>query len=140
MTPADLDRSGSVASRLPLVILLCAIAVGIVGMHGLGPGPESAGHVGHHAGQVLTVSPDVTLGVVAPDGAVVGDDAPPHDAGVLALCLMVLTPCLALGLWLLVAARAGGWRLPRCLSRAVAAVDVAVLPPPFQRQLSVLRI
>lgn len=54
---------------------------------------------------------------------------------------MMLTPGLALGLWLLaIAARGGGWRLPRLVPWVVAALDVAGLPPPFERQLTVLRI
>ena len=66
----------------------------------------------------------------------------PHaPALLLALCLMMLTPGLALGLWLLaIAARGGGWRLPRLVPWVVAALDVAGLPPPFERQLTVLRI
>jgi hypothetical protein len=140
MTPADLDRSGSVASRLLLVSLLCAVALGIVGMHGLGSGPESPVHLGHHAGQAHTLAPDLTVGAAASSG-VVGDEAPPaNDSGVLALCLMVLTSGFVLAVWLLAAARAGGWRLPRWSTQTKAALDVAVLPPPFRRQLVALRI
>ena len=85
---------------------------------------------------------DTTVGVVASLGVVAGDEAPPaDDGGLLALCLMMLTPGLALGLWLLaIAARGGGWRLPRLVPWVVAALDVAGLPPPFERQLTVLRI
>jgi hypothetical protein len=141
MTPVDLDRSGTVASRLPLVVLLCAIALGIVGMHGLGSGPEAPVHLGHPAGHPHTLAPDLTQGVAASSGVVVGDEtSPAHDSGVLALCLMVLTSGLVLGIWLFAAARAGGWRLPRWSAQATAAVDVAVLPTPFRRQPAVLRI
>jgi hypothetical protein len=140
MTPADLDRSGSVASRLLLVSLLCAVALGIVGMHGLGSGPESPVHLGHHAGQAHTLAPDLTVGTAASSGVVVGDEAPPaDDSGVLALCLMVLTSGFVLGIWLLTA-RVGGWRLPRWSTQTTGALDVAVLPPPFRRQLVALRI
>ena len=111
-------------------------------MHGLGSGPASGEHVGHHAAPTIMMTTDTTVGVVAALGVVDGDEAPPaDDAGLLALCLMVLTPGLALGLWLLAtAARGGGWRLPRLVPRLVAALDVAGLPPPFKRQLTVLRI
>ncbi len=73
MTLADRTFPGAVRTRLPLVVLLCAVALGIVGMHGLASGPDSGGHIGHHAA-------------------------------------------------------------------VVAALDVAGLPPPFERQLTVLRI
>lgn len=136
MTLVDRNCSGAVRTRLPLVVLLCAVALGIVGMHGLGSGPDSGDHVGHHAAPTMIMATDTTVGVVA------GDEAPPaDDGGLLALCLMVLTPGLVLGLWLLAtAARGGGWRLPRLVTWAVAALDVAGLPPPFERQLTVLRI
>lgn len=141
MTLADRTCSGAVRTRLPLVVLLCAVALGIVGMHGLASGPDSGEHVGHHAAPTLMMTSDTTVGVVA-SGVAAGDEAPPaDDGGLLALCLMVLTPGLALGLWLLAtAARGGGWRLPRLVPRVVAALDVAGLPPPFERQLTVLRI
>ena len=90
----------------------------------------------------IIMTTDTTVGVVASLGVVAGDEAPPaDDGGLLALCLMMLTPGLALGLWLLaIAARGGGWRLPRLVPWVVAALDVAGLPPPFERQLTVLRI
>ncbi|WP_343997129.1 hypothetical protein [Nocardioides furvisabuli] len=111
-------------------------------MHGLASGPESGEHVGHHAAPTIMMTTDTTSGVVASPGVVAGNEAPPaDDAGLVALCLMVLTPGLALGLWLLAAAaRGGGWRLPRPLPWVVSALDVAGLPPPFERQLTVLRI
>lgn len=138
MTLADLDRSGTEPSRLPLVLLLCAIALGIVGMHGLASEPDSAGH---HSTQVVTVSSDHTHVGHSMTGAAVAEEAPEEaDTGILALCLMVLTPGLALGLWLLGTFRGAGWRLPRLVARVSAAVDVAVLPPPYQRRLTVLRI
>ena len=142
MTPAERNCSGAVRTRPPLVVLLCAVALGIVGMHGLGFGPDSGEHVGHHTAPTIIMTTDTTVGVVASLGVVAGDEAAPaDDGGLLALCLMVLTPGLALGLWLLAtAARGGGWRLPRLVTRVVAALDVAGLPPPFERQLTVLRI
>lgn len=142
MTLADRNCSGAVRTRLPLVVLLCAVALGIVGMHGLASGSDSGEHVGHHAAPTMMMTTDTTVGVVASLGVVAADEAPPvNDGGLLALCLMVLTPGLALGLWLLAtAARGGGWRLPRLVPWVVAALDVAGLPPPFERQLTVLRI
>lgn len=142
MTLADRDRSGAVTSRLLLVIVLCAVALGIVGMHGLGSSPNSAEHVGPHAAPAAALTADNTVGVDASLGAAAGDEAPlADDAGQPALCLMVLTPGLARGLWLLDAAALGGtWRLPRSVDRAAAAVEVASLPAPFRRQLTVLRI
>ena len=141
MTLADRTFPGAVRTRLPLVVLLCAVALGIVGMHGLASGPDSGEHVGHHAAAMMMTT-DTTVGVVASHGVVAGDEAPPaDDGGLLALCLMVLTPGLALGLWIFAtAARGGGWRLPRLVPWVVAALDVAGLPPPFERQLTVLRI
>jgi len=141
MTLADRTLPGAVKTRLPRVVLLCAVALGIVGMHGLASGPDSGEHVGHHAAAIMMTT-DTTVGVVASHGVVAGDEAPPaDDGGLLALCLMMLTPGLALGLWLLaIAARGGGWRLPRLVPWVVAALDVAGLPPPFERQLTVLRI
>ena len=142
MTLADRTFPGAVRTRLPLVVLLCAVALGIVGMHGLASGPDSGEHVGHHAAPTIIMTTDTTVGVVASLGVVAGDEAPPaDDGGLLALCLMMLTPGLALGLWLLaIAARGGGWRLLRLMSGVVDALDVAGLPPPFERQLTVLRI
>nr|WP_223394046.1 DUF6153 family protein [Nocardioides rotundus] len=142
MTLADRTLPGAVKTRLPRVVLLCAVALGIVGMHGLASGPDSAEHVGHHAAPAMMMTTDTTVGVVASHGVVAGDEAPPaDDGGLLALCLMVLTPGLALGLWIFAtAARGGGWRLPRLVPWVVAALDVAGLPPPFERQLTVLRI
>lgn len=141
MTLADRTLPGAVKTRLPRAVLLCAVALGIVGMHGLASGPDSGEHVGHHAAAMMMTT-DTTAGVVASHGVVAGDEAPPaDDGGLLALCLMMLTPGLALGLWLLaIAARGGGWRLPRLVPWVVAALDVAGLPPPFERQLTVLRI
>lgn len=142
MTLADRTFPGAVRTRLPLVVLLCAVALGIVGMHGLASGPDSGEHVGHHAAPTIMMTTDTAAGVVASPGVAAGDEAPPaDDGGLLALCLMMLTPGLALGLWLLaIAARGGGWRLPRLVPWVVAALDVAGLPPPFERQLTVLRI
>ncbi len=140
MTRADHDCSGAVRTRRPLVILLCAIAPGIVSMHGLGSGPASGEHVGHHAtGMILTV--DTSVDAAGSIGAAAGDEAPPvDDVGLLALCLMVLAPGVVLSLWMLAtAARGGNWRLPR-LARRVVALDAAGLPPRFERQLTVLRI
>lgn len=142
MTLADRTFLGAVRTRLPLVVLLCAVALGIVGMHGLASGPDSGGHVGHHAAPAMMMTTDTAAGVVASPGVAAGDEAPPaDDGGLLALCLMVLTPGLALGLWMFATvARNGGWRLPRLVSRAIAALDVTGLPPPFERQLTVLLI
>ncbi len=109
MTLADRTFPGAVRTRLPLVVLLCAVALGIVGMHGLASGPDSGEHVGHHAAPTIIMTTDTTVGVVASLGVVAGDEAPPaDDGGLLALCLMMLTPGLALGLWLLAIAARGG--------------------------------
>ncbi len=148
MTLADRDGSGAVTSRLLLVILLCAVALGIVGMHGLGSSPFSPVHVGPHAlpAAVLTAdhSADVdnTVGVESSRGTTAGDEAPlADDAESNTLCLTVPTPGLARVLWLLDAAALGGpWNLPPSVDRAAASVDVTPLPAPFRRQLTVLRI
>ncbi len=130
MTLADRTFPGAVRTRLPLVVLLCAVALGIVGMHGLASGPDSGEHVGHHAAPTIMMTTDTAAGVVASPGVAAGDEAPPaDDGGLLALCLMVLTPGLALGLWMFAtAARNGGWRLPRLVPWAIAALDVTGLP------------
>jgi hypothetical protein len=138
MTLADRTFPGAVRTRLPLVVLLGAVAIGIVGMHGLASGQ----HVGQHAAPTIMMITDTAAGVVASPGVAAGDEAPPaDDGGLLALCLMVLTPGLALGWWMFAtAARNGGWRLPRLVPRAIAALDGTGLPPPFERELTVLRI
>lgn len=135
MTSADRDRRRAVTSRLVMVVVLGAVVLGIVGMHSLVAAPDAGEHVGHHAVSATVLTSDF------PAGAPAGSDTPADDAGLLALCLMVLTPGLALGLWLLAsAALGGGWRPPRPVVRVVTAVETAALPPPFQRSLSVLRI
>lgn len=145
MPLADRDRPGAVRSRFPLVSLLCAVALGIIGMHGLGSADPGV-PVGHHAAPTFTTTADTTGSGDASLGAVAGDETPPaddpaDDVGLLALCLMVLTPGLALGSWLVSTSALGGtWRLPRPVARIVAAVDTAGLPPPRARQLTVLRI
>lgn len=123
--------------------MLCAVALGIVGMHGLIAAPGSGEPVGHHAGSVVAVATDAA----ASDGPSSGthtrsDEAPPAEAGgLLALCLTVLTPVVAVGLWLAATGRLGsGRRVPRMVPQLAAAVETAVLPPPFAQRLTVLRI
>ncbi len=125
------------SSRLSLVMLLCAITVGIVGMHGLVPGAGSAEHVGH----AISHPVEALRGGEVSEGDRVSDATPPvDDAGILAMCLMVLTPGLALGVWLVATTRTRGWGHRPLLARVVAAADLAALPPPSARQRTILRI
>lgn len=143
MTPADRDRSRAVTSRLVRVVMLCAVALGIVGMHGLVAAPGSGEPVGHHAGSAVAVAADAAASDGPSSGTRAGSgEAPPADpGGLLALCLTVLTPVVALGLWLVATGRLGsGRRVPRMVPQLAAAVETAVLPPPFAQRLTVLRI
>ena len=142
MTLAERDRPGAVMSRLPLVILLCALALGIIGMHGLGPDPGSGEDIGHHGAPSLALTADTAPGPDASQVALAGDEAPPaDDAGLLALCLMVLATGVALGPWLLASAARRSWRLPRVLARVGTEPGTAVwLPPPYDGRPVVLRI
>lgn len=119
-------------------ILLCAVALGIVGMHGLTQGGEASQPVGHHVVQAVDLDP----ASATPDSpaAVSDDSSPGENAGLLTLCLMVMVPAVAVGLWLLVRSRVGGWRLRRAPVLAMRALELAVPPQPLWRQLSVLRI
>lgn len=125
-----------------MIVLLCAVALGILGMHGLAAGPASGGHAGHHATSTTTAATDTAADMVGSAVAMVGDETPAGEPpGLLALCMLMLAPALALGLWLVAtAAGRGSWRLPRPATRVVTSLDVAALPPPFERQLTVLRV
>ena len=142
MTTADREGSGAASTRLPILAIVCAVAFGIVGMHGLGSATASGGHVGHHPGAAIIATMDTAADGVGSVGARAGDLVPPaEDAGLLALCLLMLAPSLALVLRpLTTAARRASRCRPPARTRVVAALDVAVLPPPFERRLSVLRI
>ena len=134
MSLARLDWSTSVRSRIMWSFLLCAVALGIVGMHGLGGGASQS--MGHHVAQAVDMVPASTT----PDSPAVNDSSPSEDAGLLTLCLMILVPAVAAGLWLLVRSRVGGWRLRREPVLEMRALELAVPPQPLWRQLSVLRI
>jgi hypothetical protein len=144
MSPVRLDRAAPPWARSSWVVLLCAVALGILGMHGLvsGAGGPEAGHGHHPAPAIVTQADDAAPASESAGSPAVGDNdphPPAGDAGMLALCLMVLTPVVAVGLWLRAKSRAAGWRLRRLIVRAVtAAVDVPPHPP--NRQLTVLRI
>ena len=60
-----------------------------------------------------------------PDSPTVSDDPSPGEGGLLTLCLMVLVPAVAVGLWLLVRSRVGGWRLRREPALAMRALGLA---------------
>jgi hypothetical protein len=137
MSLAHLDWSTSVRSRIVWSILLCAVALGIVGMHGLTQGGEASQPMGHHMVQVVDMAPAATT---SGSPAVSDDSSPGADAGLLTLCLMVLVPAVAVGLWVLMRLRVGGWRLRRAPVLAMRALGLAVPPQPLWRQLSVLRI
>ena len=141
MSLAPFDRSASVGSRVAWVVLLCAVAVGIVGMHGLVSSADSAESAGHHVTQAVDLAPEAAGSHAAsPDAGPVGHEEPPtQESGLLALCLMVLVPAVAVGLLLLARSRGGVRRLRRLLVRVAVAADVAVPPPPFRR-FTVLRI
>ena len=117
-------------------VLLCAVAVGIVGMHGLIQGGGASQSMGHHVVQAV----DMVPAPATPDSPAVNDSSPSEDAGLLTLCLMVLVPAVAAGLWLLVRSRVGGWRLRREPVLAIRALELAVPRQPLWRQWSVLRI
>lgn len=137
MSLAELDRSASLGSRLGWVVLLCAVALGIVGMHGLVSSTDGPEPAGHHVAQAVDVAPVPA----SPGTAEAADDTSPAvQSGLLALCVMMLVPGAALALWLLVRSRAAGWRLRRVVVRTLLAADVATPPQPFWRQLTVLRI
>lgn len=161
MSLAAFDRSASVGSRITWVVLLCAVALGIVGMHGLVGGADSSQSAGHHLTQSIALAPVIDLALEAAtshaasadaatadaaspvagthDTGPAEDDAPAHGAGLLALCLMVLAPAVTVALFLLARSRVGVRHVRRVLVRAGVAADVAVPKPPFRR-LSVLRI
>lgn len=138
MSLARLDCCTSVRSRLVWVILLGSVALGIVGMHGLPQGDGSAGSVGHHVTQAADMVPEVGS---FESPVLVGDDSSPgEDAGLLMLCLMVLASTAAVGLWLPVRSRVGGWRQRRVFVRGGLVSDVVLPSRRLWRQLSVLRI
>ena len=118
--------------------LLCAVTLGIVGMHGLMQGGDASQPMGHHVVQAVDMAP----ASATPDSPVaVSDDSPPgENASLLTLCLMVVVPAVAVGLWMLVRARVGGRRLRREPVLAMRALDSAVPLQPLWRQLGVLRI
>jgi hypothetical protein len=105
-------------------------------MHGLAQGGHTAPAAGHHVAQAV----DMVPAAATPDSPAVNDSSPSEDAGLLTLCLMVLVPAVAVGLWLLVRSRVGGWRLRREPVLAMRALELAVPPQPLWRQLRVLRI
>lgn len=136
MSLARLEWSTSVRSRIMWSFLLCAVALGIVGMHGLTPGGGASQSMGHHVAQAVDMVPASTT----PDSPAVNDSSPSEHAGLLTLCLMVLIPVVAVGLLLLVGSRVGGWHLRRQPVLAMLASELAVPPRPLWRQLGVLRI
>lgn len=118
--------------------LLCAVALGIVGMHGLIQGGDASQPMGHHVVQAVDMAP---ASATLDSPAASPDDSPRGgSASLLTLCLMVLLPAIAVGLWLLVRARVGGWRLLREPALVMRALELVVPPQPLSRQLSVLRI
>lgn len=117
--------------------LLAAVAVGILGMHGLTQDRAGSPPTGHHVAQGLDIAP-VSETPHSPGAS--EDSSPDGDAGLLTLCVMVLVPAVAVGLWLLLRSRGGGWRLPRRPVPAMRGLELAVPPQPLWRQLSVLRI
>ena len=137
MSPARLDWSTSVRSRIVWSFLLCAVTLGIVGMHGLAQGGDTAPAAGHHVANAVDMVPPA---LVAGDPVDANDSSPSEDAGLLTLCLMVLVQAVAVGRWVLMRSRIGGWRLRRKPVLAVRALELAVPPQPLWRQLSVLRI
>lgn len=93
--------------------------------------------MGHHVVQAVDMAP----ASATPDSPAASEDSSSgEDAGLLTLCLMVLVPAVAVGLWLLVRSRVGGWRLRREPVLVMRASELAVPPQPLWRQLSVLRI
>lgn len=137
MSLAGSDWSASAKSRIAWSALLCAVALGLVGMHGLSQGGEAPQPMGHHVVQAV----DVVPASAAPNSPTVSNDyAPGKDVGPLTLCLMVLVPAAAVGLWLLASSRLGGRRLRRTPVMAIRALELAAPPQPLWRQLSVLRI
>jgi hypothetical protein len=139
MHDVDVGRRRRVTPRLPLAALLCAVALGIVGMHGLVSSPGTGEAVAHHAAGSSVASADATAatgGATSEDG-----DTQEQGAGALALCLMMLAPAMALALtWLVGARHARGWRVPALGAGLAAAVRACVPDPPPWRRLSVLRI
>lgn len=134
MSAAPLAFSTPVKLRFAWVILLCAVLLGLLGMHGLTQSDGADRAVGHHVGQTMNVAPMTE----APAGP---NDYSSEDASsLLTLCLMVLIPVVAVGLLLLVGSRVGGWHLRRQPVLAMLASELAVPPQPLWRQLGVLRI
>lgn len=137
MTPVRLDWSTSVRSRFAWPFLLCAIALGIVGMCGPAQCCDTAQAAGHHVTQAVDMVPTAAT----PDSpSIPSDSSPGESPGLLTLCLMMLAPAIAVGVWLLARSRVIGWRPRRVLLGAVVVKDVAVLPPPLWQRATVLRI
>lgn len=134
MSAAPLACSTPVKLRFAWVILLCAVLLGLLGMHGLMQSVDADRAVGHHVGQTASVVPMTE----APVG--LNDYSSEDASSLLMLCLMVLVSAVAVGLWLLVRSRVGGWRLRRAPVLAMRALELVVPPRPLWRQLSVLRI
>jgi hypothetical protein len=134
MSIARLDSSRTVSPRPVWALLLCTLALGIVGMCGLVQSGDAAPAVGHHVSQ--------TVDMADPTGttAATADFEDDESSGLLTLCLMVLVPTFAVGMWLLLRSRVGGWRLRREPVLAMRALKLAVPPQPLWRQLSVLRL
>lgn len=139
MSPARLYWSTSVASRSACIFLLCAVALGIVGMHGLAQGGDTEKPLGHHFTQTV----DVVSTAPTPYTPSASSDSSPGEggnSGLFTLCLMVLAPAVAVGLWLLVRSRVGGWRPRRMLVRDEVPTDIAIPPPSLWQRATVLRI
>lgn len=138
MSLARIDWSMSVRSRIVWSFLLCAVALGIVGMHGLTQGADASQPMGHHVVRAVETAP--TSATPDSPAAVSDKSSPGQNARLLTLCLMVLVPAIAVGLWLLVRSRVGGWRMRRVPAIAVRMTELVVPAQPLWRRLSVLRI
>lgn len=132
------NSSQTAAARLSFATILCAVVLGIFGMHGLVSVVGTPEHPGHDVSHVVAAGSTVE----AIGDAVEVEETPPahHHPAILMLCLMILTPGIAVGLWLYVKGRTTCWRL----SRTVKDVStMAFLLKPLSlplRQLTVLRI
>jgi hypothetical protein len=104
-------------------------------MCGLVQADVTAPSVGHHVSQTV----DMNQGAKAP-AATADDVAQGENPGLLTICLMLLTPGITIGLWLLLRGRLGGWWTRQGVRRPVLRSDLAVPPPPLWRQATVLRI
>lgn len=138
MPLARLDPATSVRSRIVWAVMLCAVTLGILGMHGLAQTGDAQQPVGHHVVQVVDL--DSASATPGSPTTVSDDSSPGETAGLMTTCLMVLVPAVAVGLWILGRSRVGGWRLRRQPALAIRALLLAVPPQPLWRNLSVLRV